>query len=532
MAVEKVEYELLLKDFLSSKIKDAQTSVSDFEGGIEKLNGTISKIGAAIGISFGIGAIKSFVGSVIEAGTKVEDATTGLTTLLGDSAQAAQVVKNTMEDATRTPFSFEGLLGANQQLIGAGVNAGKAREDVLNLANAVAAAGKGNAEFERMTQNLAQIRTTGKSTAMDIKQFGTAGINIYEVLARSTGKSVSEVKGMEVSYETLTEALKKAHAEGGIYAGGLENMQKNTSVKISNIGDTIFKTMNDIFVKTKPLTDFVMGGVADGLTFLSDTVSGLDLKGFAEETIKIFNQIKTFLEPLFTPIQNLFNTLWTGIKKVWATLSQFSTEGEGVLIMLRTALKNIIDAFTWLYEKIYNFIAGVIDVLHTIYVLLDKIGVIWAIGKSFEFVWGIIKGIGSALKSIYDYTLKPIFEAISWAYDKLKKLLGIKDVKVTAENKVVVEGEKNAIDVGAEKTNEAKKTGEIPKPETTTKTGKKEASNVTGSKSVTINIQIGKLIEQFKVETTNLHESTGKIREMVAQTLLSAVNDSQITAGV
>jgi hypothetical protein len=53
-----------------------------------------------------------------------------------------------------------------------------------------------------------------------------------------------------------------------------------------------------------------------------------------------------------------------------------------------------------------------------------------------------------------------------------------------------------------------------------------------GTKSVTINISINKLIETFKINTNNISESTGKIRELVANTLLASVNDASITADI
>ena len=58
-----------------------------------------------------------------------------------------------------------------------------------------------------MAANMQQIKTVGKATAMDIRQFGIAGINIYEMLHRSTGKSIEQVKEMDVSYEDLSKAM-------------------------------------------------------------------------------------------------------------------------------------------------------------------------------------------------------------------------------------------------------------------------------------------------------------------------------------
>ena len=56
------------------------------------------------------------------------------------------------------------------------------------------------------------------------------------------------------------------------------------------------------------------------------------------------------------------------------------------------------------------------------------------------------------------------------------------------------------------------------------------AANVTGQKVYTINISIDSLVKDFKVQTTNMTEGAGKVKDLVTQALLSAVNDSQIIA--
>lgn len=526
MAGEKVQYEISLNDLFSSKIKNAESSAKSFESSMSNLQGALGKLGIAISGAFAVNKIIEFGRSLVEAGMKVEDATTGLTTLLGDSAEAARVIKNTMEDATKTPFSFEGLLNANQQIIASGVSAEKAREDVLNLANAVAASGKGNVELERMVANLAQISNTGKATAMDIRQFGIAGINIYKVLAEATGKPISEVKDMEISYNMLTMALKRAHEEGGIFYNGLENMSKNTSVKISNLGDTIFTSMVDIFNQLKPLTDFVLSGISNGLANIQNYISGLNLSAFANNLIAGFKAFNDFMAPVYNSIKIHFTTAWESVMKVWNALKQFSSEGGAILTFLRNTLVNLIDAFSWFYNTSVSFLAGLIDVWHTLYVILDKIGVVWLIGKGFNFVWGIIKGIGSSIAWIYTNVIKPTVDGIMYAHEILKKLLGIQSSPSGTK------AEKSAIEIGSEIGNNAKQVGKVISSKNTPLMGGTETKGVTGQKVTTINVTIGKLIEQFKIQTTTVGEGTTKIKELVAQTLLSAINDSQIVSGI
>ena len=113
---QKVEYELSLKDLLTGKLREADSAAKGLEN-------TVKNIATTIGAAFAISKIKDFAMSIVDVGSKVENATTGLTTLLGNSAAATKVVNDTMADAMATPFAFESLLSANKALISAGVSA-------------------------------------------------------------------------------------------------------------------------------------------------------------------------------------------------------------------------------------------------------------------------------------------------------------------------------------------------------------------------------------------------------------------------
>ena len=56
------------------------------------------------------------------------------------------------------------------------------------------------------------------------------------------------------------------------------------------------------------------------------------------------------------------------------------------------------------------------------------------------------------------------------------------------------------------------------------------AGSVSSTKPTIINITMGSLVDKFTISTSNLQESSAKIREEVLKALLSAVNDSQIIA--
>lgn len=186
-----------------------------------------------------VGLAKGFVEMGISYNAQIEKYTTGFTNMLGSAQAAQEAMQAIQEDAARTPFDVASLTQANQLLISAGENAGYSEKVILALGNAVNAAGGGNAELSRMAQNLQQIANVGKAASIDIKQFAYAGINIYQVLADYTGKSVQEVQNMTISYDLLSQALIAASEEGGRYYGAMETQSQTMNGRMSTLQDNV-----------------------------------------------------------------------------------------------------------------------------------------------------------------------------------------------------------------------------------------------------------------------------------------------------
>lgn len=184
-------------------------------------------------------AAVGFVQTGIEYSAQIEKYTTGFTNMLGSAEAANEAMKAIQEDAARTPFDVASLTQANQLLISAGENAGYSRKVIMALGDAVSAAGGGNAELSRMAANLQQIANVGKASAIDIKQFAYAGINIYQVLADYTGKSVQDVQSMTVSYDLLSEALIAASEEGGRYYNAMDTQSQTMNGRVSTLKDNV-----------------------------------------------------------------------------------------------------------------------------------------------------------------------------------------------------------------------------------------------------------------------------------------------------
>ena len=263
-------------------LRTAEAYMSSFgeatSGSSKSLSGAIAQGTVMAGIfsklsSAALSAAKSFIQSGIDYNVQIEKYTTGFTNMLGSAEAAQQVMSQIQEDAAKTPFDVESLTKANQYLISAGENASYARNTIMALGDAVSATGGGNDELNRMAQNLQQIANTGKATAVDIKQFAYAGINVYGILADYTGKSVQEVQNMTISYDLLTQALQAASEEGGRYYGSMDTQSQTMNGRVSTLKDNV-----------KQLAGLMTGDLSSGAGVVIENLNDLIVK--AQEAYK------------------------------------------------------------------------------------------------------------------------------------------------------------------------------------------------------------------------------------------------------
>lgn len=292
----------------TSALRSANTKMTEFGGASEtasgSLTGAITKANLLTGVisnvsSMALSAAKDFIQTGIQYNAQLESYTTGFTNMLGSAEAAKAAMDAIQEDAARTPFDVASLTQANQLLISAGENAGYSRKVIMALGDAVSATGGGNAELSRMSANLQQIANVGKASAIDIKQFAYAGINIYQVLADYTGKSVQEVQKMTISYDLLSAALIAASEEGGRYYNAMDTQSQTMNGRVSTLKDNVSQ-----------LAGLMTGGLSDAvgsvISKLNDmTVAAIEaykqdgwwgMAGAALSTIEPLNEVGQALD--------------------------------------------------------------------------------------------------------------------------------------------------------------------------------------------------------------------------------------------
>ncbi len=541
--METVQYLISLRDQLTPGLENADKAANKLETSLASAQGAANSLGAAFGIAFSIAGIVSAGNAVLSAGTMVEDATTGLTTSLQDSAEAAQVVLNTMQDAVKTPFAFEGLLNANRALISTGEDAEEARGHIMDLGNAIAGAGKGNVEFDRMVVNLQQIANLGEATAVDIKQFAIAGINIYKLLEDSTGKTVAQLKEVPVTYAELTKALHEAGLEGGIYENAMANMAGNTSVQLSNLSDEMFNLSVSVFNDLKPAITEIISDLHDFIGGLRGAwewaVANQSLLKDIATTVAVAGAAYLTYRGILLGVSAAIKlaTLWETIQIASLYTATGAAGGLGVGMTLLTAAQ-----YAWnvaitanpiglIIAGIAALVAGVIYAYNHFEKFRATLWAVWGtakefisiLGDGFSALWKIIHGVftldASEIAKGFGDAARVTLTAGMRLAESFKE--GWRDgmADFAADNAAGTKGLVPAAKTGGR----VKSKPTVAPPETKTK--------ATGSKNVTINVTIKDLIGTYNSNITNVKEASADIRAQVVAALTSAVNDFQIVAG-
>jgi tape measure domain-containing protein len=235
---------------IQSELASTENELRDFSSGADKATNEVDELGdkaeeagSQIGDSFATDVAKATVffdklanaaiavgkeiwkigKDAVEYNAQMESYSRTIEAFFKTSGQGAEeatqntadLIANQKALSAQIGIGADKLIDANKMLIASGVNGNKSQQAVSALAKAIVATGGGNEELSRMAQNLQQISNTGKASTQDMKQFAAAGVDVYGLLADSTGKTVEELKEMDITFDMIVDALDNATQEGG-----------------------------------------------------------------------------------------------------------------------------------------------------------------------------------------------------------------------------------------------------------------------------------------------------------------------------
>jgi len=517
MSDGKVEYTLSLKDMLTAKLHEADEAAEQ----LETTMGMVEKTLGALGIGFAIfEGIEFFKGGIEKA---------------HELHTAEVALQNTMENmGTYSEEAFEKMVNGAKEL-SKGVLYSTA--DIVKLQSQLGLVGSiGEEEMQRITKVSADLAT---KLTMDIGAAGNMlakAINAPEML-RSLGKQLKIDPSVQEHLQDLAkngheaqarlellaivEGKVKNAAEEAFNADPLAQFNKDMGAAQKTIGEIGL----EILTTLKPILTDISKGFKDGaesvktfIHWLRENKAALDgVKVAVSLTLGVFAlyegylaaiAIKSALASAATFVQSIavfglagaFEYVGISATVMWGAI----TLGASVVIGLLVALYEHSFRFQAMMAGVGAFVGGVFETLGHMamgffHILEDILTGKW------NKVGGDFGGIISAAEEGFTKAAIAGNNAYTSTLANLNKEAWDKK-KVVATGKEGKAGAAGAIaDIAPDKAK--------------------------GAHSITVTMNINKMIDHFSVNSTTVGESAAKIKELVANTLLQAGNDAIMRTG-
>jgi tape measure domain-containing protein len=390
-------------------------AIDEFSGVFSKANKQTAALGTAI-TAFGVlGA--GAIAMVVNQAAKFEQTQTAFTTMLGSEEKALKTLKELTDFAARTPFTIPGVEKAAKQLLAVGFEAEELIPTLKSVGDVASGLGVGEEGLERLILNLGQVKTQGKLTGRELRDFAVNGVPLLDELAKSMGKTKEEISEMvskgEIGFNDVADAFNNMSGEGGKFFNLMDAQSKTFLGQISNITDSFIKIariMGDVFLPAAKL-------VAEQLQ---------KLIGFMEEHPKLTEfaavllGVATAAFLIIGPIVFLIAILPLLIGGFGA-LSTVSLPLIGTILLIGLAIVSIIALFLWWEEvilwvgKVLIGAAGVID--KYAHIIKDSFII------SFTYMGNVIKNIWNGIVSIIEGAINVIIDKINnlieWANENV-----------------------------------------------------------------------------------------------------------------
>ncbi|QHB38498.1 hypothetical protein lotta81_gp040 [Flavobacterium phage vB_FspM_lotta8-1] len=539
MAENTETYVIKLKDvnFLAG-MKAAEDAAGKVEKKTNAVGSAMSMIG---GVVAGISVV-SLGTQIIDTLAKFEKFEAVLTTTLGTESAAQDAMAQITEFAAKTPFEVDGLTDSFVRLANQGFV--PTMDEMTKLGDLASSKGKD------MTQLSEALIDAQVGEFERLKEFG--------IRASKAGDQVSftfkgQTKTMKMSDDAVKDYVLSLGDLAGVQ-GSMAGISKTTGGQISNLSDTVTSLYLKLGTKLKPAISSVIGGLMNavaGISSFADWVTsgtvgakafgvamaviggGLVTYGLITGALAIKTGILTAYQWLLNAAMTAnpigivvvaigaliagvvmayqkFDTFRAIVNGSWAVLKQV---GSNIMGMFSKIPEMVIKAFTQIPLAIKSVFSGVGDLFNAIF----------GDGKLSD-VPKILKGIGTGiLKS------NPITGLAANVAEEATK--GVGDAFGGAYNDTMNQAKKDKAAAGK---GQGKKAGDSTLPTAGAGAGAKDKglkagiSEVRSTAPKNFYINIGKLVEELNINTTNLTEGSAKIKEELTKVLLTAVNDMQI----
>lgn len=500
------------------RVRESNNSTNDLAGSIRNV----------------VGAMALFQGvkAIVKMGADLEQSKISFDVLLGSAQKAKIMLDGINKFANDTPYENKGLIDNAKMMLSFGTSAEKILPNLKMLGDI--AMGDAN-KMSSLTLAFSQMSSAGKLQGQDLLQMINAGFNPLQELQKMTGKSMAtlrkEMEGGKISAQMIEGAFQHATSKGGLFFGMMDKMSQTASGKFSTLVGTLRQTGAEIGLKLLPYANSLMNflmPMVDWIGRNSDMLlqlTAVALGAFAAFKLITWGiQLWTIAQAILngTMMLNPIGLIIIGIAALiamiviaWNKFAWF----RGIVMGLWDTFKLFVK---FIKDAVMNTVNGLVDV----FVGLGKI-----IKGIFSGDWdGVKEGAKQAAKGyVNGYTGvarsaidngKKIGETFAGGYQKgienFNKSKSKSSSGVSASSMIGGGSLSGANGAGGASINPDDKIKSIAGG---------------GSKPTNINIILNKeMVGSITIQSTNVTEGAGKIKDIVIEVMSQVLNSANILA--
>lgn len=193
----------------------------------------------------GAGAFAGFARSALDAHAEMDSLKRGLTAISGSAEQAAMQFE-VLSDVAKLPGlgNVEDVVASALRLQASGSSFNMATRTIIELGNALASVGKGQAELDGVVMALTQIQSKGVVSAEEINQLAERLPQIRRLMQGAFGTSNTEqLQKLGITAEVfigkIVEQMAKLDRTSGGVRNTLDNLQASIKAGMADAGEAV-----------------------------------------------------------------------------------------------------------------------------------------------------------------------------------------------------------------------------------------------------------------------------------------------------
>jgi tape measure domain-containing protein len=230
--------------------------IKKFEKNAGESLARVSKGLGMLGAGLSVGVSLPLIGlgkAAFQSAVKMESLEAMLRTVMGSAGATAKELKALEKSAKLPGLDFSQAVKGSANLQSMGFTADRARFLLENFANAIAKAGGGREEFERVVVNLTQIGSSAKLTGDELREMAQAVGPEFRQAMQKAFDTVDPQKlakmgisGKQAIEMIAVELSKTARANADTMRNQLDNFEQEMEMFKAKIGKTLLPIAKDI----------------------------------------------------------------------------------------------------------------------------------------------------------------------------------------------------------------------------------------------------------------------------------------------